>query len=157
MLNADMHMTLVFLGSNIRGLTPAKRAELVALMEAFSAAASDGQPSLEFEALELFPPAKRNLLIAKYTINGAKLAALWKLQVSCFETGLVSKEEHARSQGNDFVAHVTLGKYGGMRADQLSSVDKTVLKVNNALDQSDQQALALPFEAACLWRQMNIQ
>lgn len=102
-------MTLVFLGSNLHAVHATKRAELEALMETFQADAStSGSSLLEFESLELFPPTKRNLLIARYRIAGGKLAALRRLQVACFELGLVSKEEHAECQNTDFVAHITL-------------------------------------------------
>jgi 2'-5' RNA ligase len=146
-----MHMTLVFLGSNLRAIPPAKRAELEILMETFSTDASaTGDSPLVFDALELFPPTKRNLLIAKYRIAGEKLAALRKLQIACYDLGLVSKVEHENSQSMDFVAHITLGKFRGMRADQTSSVDKAITKVNSVLDGTARQALSLPFEAACL-------
>jgi len=116
MSNADMHMTLVFLGSNMRGLTSAKRAKLEEVLETFSANASATAEDLEFAALELFPPSKRNLLIARYSIKGKNLEAVHKLQAACFEMGLVSKEEHTKSQSTEFIGHVTLGKFRGMRA-----------------------------------------
>jgi 2'-5' RNA ligase len=149
MSKVDMHMTLVFLGSNMRGVVPAKRAELQKALEVFTADAP-ADSALEFKVLELFPPTKRNLLIAKYIIKGKELEALRKLQMACYEIGLVSEEEHAKSQSTEFVGHVTLGKFRGMRADQSSAVQKAIAKVNSLLDGTARQSLLLPFEAACL-------
>jgi 2'-5' RNA ligase len=148
---ADMHMTLVFFGPTLRGLTPSKHAELDTLLHIFSEdVASSGTSTLEFEALELFPPSKRNLLIAKYHIKDAYLDPLRKLQVACFELGLVSKEEHTTSQTTDFIAHITLGKFKGMKSAQISSVNKAVGNVNSLVDEKAREALSLPFESACL-------
>ncbi|KAH8594851.1 hypothetical protein B0O99DRAFT_165256 [Bisporella sp. PMI_857] len=146
----EMHMTLVFLGANLARQPPNKRTALSHLLSTFPSCQSPPQPSLQFTALELFPPTKRNLLIARYNIDGQNLDAVRELQKACYEQGLVSEEEHIKSQGSDFVAHVTLGKFRGMRADQSSAVEKAVLQVSAFLGETGRQALELPFEAACL-------
>ena len=103
-----------------------------------------------FENLELFPPAKRNLLIAKYKIGGGNLEALGKLQSACFELGVVSKEEHGKLEEGGFVAHVTLGKFRGMKVEQSTAVERVVRGVEKGLDGSIVRALELPFKELCL-------
>jgi 2'-5' RNA ligase len=144
----DMHMTLVFLGSSLRGPKSPKRAQLEECMRAFDAeATTTGDLSLKFDSLELFPPSKRNLLIARYLVDGAALEAIRALQNACFEAGAVSLEEHTALQNTPFVAHVTLGKFRGMRTDQISAVDKAVATVNKS---TNNEQLSLPFQACCL-------
>lgn len=151
MSDEGMHMTLVFFGSNLRGFTPSRRAELDEILNTFHTNNTTSRVStLEFEALELFPPSKRNLLIAKYRISGQDLDALRKLQIGCFELGLVSENEHDKSQGTDFVAHITLGKFRGMKANQSSLVDKAIADVNATLTPEFKRTLALPFQSAYL-------
>lgn len=151
MSDSDMHMTLAFFASRLRSLPTPRRAELESLLRTFSKDATASKESvLEFEALELFPPSKRNLLIAKYHIKGGNLDALRKLQVACYELGLVSEEEHTISQKTDFIAHVTMGKFRGMKSEQIGSVEKAVAKVNALLDAKAKEGLSLPFESACI-------
>lgn len=149
MSHKDMHMTLVFMGSSSRSMLSAKRVELQQLMDSFTVDATRGT-SLQFEAFELFPPTKRNLLIAKYAVQGEELKAVRKLQAECFAAGFVSDEEHNQRLESEFVAHVTLGKFRGMKADQSSGVQKAISMVNNHIGTEEREALELPFEAACL-------
>jgi len=153
MLRADMHMTLVFLGANLRGLPPAKRSELQAIITVFreDADAAATSSALEFERLELFPPTKRNLLVARYKIAGRNLEAVRKLQAECFGLGMVSmEEEEGRLKGEEFVAHVTLGKFRGMKAEQSTGVERAVRKLNEGLEENVLMELGLPFREVCL-------
>ena len=70
--------------------------------------------------------------------------------MACYDLGLVSRAEHESSQSKNFVAHITLGKFRGMRADQISSVEKVIVKISSTIDGTARKALLLPFGAACL-------
>ena len=153
MSTLEMHMTLVFLGSNLRSLPPPKRTELDGIIAAFSTdvtTTTTAAAALEFNRLELFPPTKRNLLVAMYKIGTGNLEALSRLQKACLDLGVLSREEHVKFEQGDFVAHVTLGKFRGMKAEQSTAVERVVNRVSEGLDESIVRSLGLPFNELCL-------
>jgi len=128
MARADLHMTLAFLGTSItkKQLAPAQRGALDVAMSAFDGAAA---ATLSLVGLELFPPGKQNLLIARFHADKTALARVRALQEACYTAGLLSHDEWARVVSAPFAPHITLGKFRGMRADQLAAVAAAVISI----------------------------
>jgi 2'-5' RNA ligase len=120
----DLHMTLAFLGV-LKKPTPVQKTALETAMAVFGSSVT----SATLIGLELFPPGKQNLLIARFDIDKAGLARVRELQRACHAVGLVNKEEWERILVTPFVAHITLGKFRGMRADQLAGVAASVASI----------------------------
>ena len=68
---------------------------------------------MRFSGIDVFPPGKNNLLVARFEAS----PALHELQRLVEENAVVSSGSAARSEGGAWAPHVTLGKVRASRAD----------------------------------------
>ena len=109
-----LHCTFFFAGEALRKL-PAEQltawhAELMELVQEAGMAALDAE--LRFEGLDLFPPGKSCLIVARFAASARLIALQCAVEASAARHGI----EHSGSQprqageGGGWVAHCTLGK-----------------------------------------------
>jgi len=97
-----LHMTIAFMGNTLRNQKPEVHDRLSLIVQNYSSQLRGS--SLAFASYALFPPSKKNLLVATFAMSGKTLAVIKNLKRDVFGLGLLSEERET------FVAHITLGK-----------------------------------------------
>lgn len=125
----DLHMTFFFMGEALHALPREQLVKVHAAIECAVTRAGLEAPSMHFDGLDLFPPGKTNLIVAKFLAPPALIALQREVQAEV--TGLgVGRSGSVRQQllGEDcWTPHCTLGKLKA-KSSQVAAVGSRVIK-----------------------------
>lgn len=109
----SIHMTAVFFGKRLKGLNKETLKDINDCIITIITEYSD-TIKLEFNKFELFPPDKKNMVVALYKPNKVLTSIILKIKKQFPE--LCDKTE-------EFIAHITMGKIVNGEEIDLNSID----------------------------------
>lgn len=96
-----IHMTTVFFGKMLKGLTKHRLIEINATIKEIVSKYSDSNMKLEFDKFSMFPPTKLNLVVAIYKPN---------VNVTNMVMEIKDQIPEANDTINGYTPHITIGK-----------------------------------------------
>lgn len=128
----NLHMTLAFMGENIRYVL-AKQVksnvlvEIDKIMRSFNSDLADYSNDIVFEKYDLFPKNKRNLLVAIFKISKKMDASIIEMKKKLCSSAINVLAENI---DQEFVPHITLGKFTKITGKE-NELSELINKLNN--------------------------
>ncbi len=107
----DLHMTIVFLGDKLKHSQKLLVKENVLDIPTLE---------LKFDSYELFPPNKKNLIVAKFLNNKMFDKLLIKLRQHLKDLNILTPDNNVNEQ---FIPHITLGKIMSLKEENKTNTD----------------------------------
>lgn len=101
MKKRDLHITTVFFGKKLKGLNVSRLVKINTLLRKITAKYLDKDLTLKFKCFRLFPPGKKNLIVAEYHKNQ---------NVEDLVVEIKSTIPEASDNFVGFTPHITMGR-----------------------------------------------